>query len=613
MRPFIYLIATILSISIELFKIGNILNNGLTLSNTLDLSWQTDSVERLMHGYIAGRDFIFTYGPLFQFIYSLPALLFQINSYTSIILAPLVVHIINLCLLLFIISNLFKNKNIQLYSFIYIAALLSITNFDSNNVFRAVIPIFYAALLFKLFSFNTINTPVNLLILFFPSVYGLYSYDLFIYCILVLIIFLFIRFYAKPNKKRWLSSSALVLIIFSQLIFQIFITVAISGNLNYLIYSLDTLREYKYIMNIPFSPQPALFFLAFPLVLLSFTILILIKNKSRDKTLTLIIFLNLVAFLQLNNLLTRLDEGHIIIAVMSSLFLLNIYVFILFEKNIKSFLLFITMLILIIPYKTNIIELININNISKIASANKMDFKKIYTVNSYYFSNQEIYIMNKFIKKSLNNIMIYPYDSYLLNINNTTYNTLALQLYPYSNSLIEKNTVDSLLQNSPEYIILGIDTKGAVMLDNIPNFSRNPLTAKWMLENYTVYKKNPKYLILEKGKNKNIENRIIKNKCTIYDINVSEIMKSNILEKLTKTSTYYLNNYETRLPYTSDTKQILIIENHTDPNILSDLFSSNIDFSKFEAKTKKLKIIKKHPIPVFKEVFEKEYSIKCYN
>jgi hypothetical protein len=82
-----------ISFIIKLLLLGNQLQNRIFLSNTLDFSWTSDSVERLTHGFVAGRDFVFTYGPLFQIFYSIPSLLFHYPSYYSPLIASLFLQI----------------------------------------------------------------------------------------------------------------------------------------------------------------------------------------------------------------------------------------------------------------------------------------------------------------------------------------------------------------------------------------------------------------------------------------------------------------------------------------------------------------------------------------
>src|SRR5688572_23338777 len=82
---------TFLSLFIlQVNNVGLSLREGISVNPSLDFSWFLDSIERMLHGYILGRDFTFTYGPIFQLIYALPSLFFQIPSYISFALSPLV-------------------------------------------------------------------------------------------------------------------------------------------------------------------------------------------------------------------------------------------------------------------------------------------------------------------------------------------------------------------------------------------------------------------------------------------------------------------------------------------------------------------------------------------
>jgi hypothetical protein len=45
---------------ILVFALGASMKEGISVFGTLDFSWQTNIIERGMHGFIAGKDFIFT-------------------------------------------------------------------------------------------------------------------------------------------------------------------------------------------------------------------------------------------------------------------------------------------------------------------------------------------------------------------------------------------------------------------------------------------------------------------------------------------------------------------------------------------------------------------------
>jgi len=66
---------------LQINAIGLSFKEKIVITNTLDYSWISDFTERLLHGFIAGKDFIFTYGPLYQFLYSLPSIIFKVPSY----------------------------------------------------------------------------------------------------------------------------------------------------------------------------------------------------------------------------------------------------------------------------------------------------------------------------------------------------------------------------------------------------------------------------------------------------------------------------------------------------------------------------------------------------
>ena len=198
--------------------------NKIQLTNTLDFSWSIDSVERFLHGYIAGRDFIFTYGPLYQLIQSMPALLFHVPSYTSVLIAPLLLTALN-CLCIFYLTNFITDKKGKLLLRGLLIFLITFTVFpDPNNLLRILLPLVYTLMYahtsssLRLFFAKprlTRSFPRRresrhfrlkiLPVLALPAIFGLYSFDLFITC---MIITLFVFCYdtyktlTKPKKTN---------------------------------------------------------------------------------------------------------------------------------------------------------------------------------------------------------------------------------------------------------------------------------------------------------------------------------------------------------------------------------------------------------------------------
>ena len=273
---------------------------------------------------------------------------------------------------------------------------------------------------------------------------------------------------------------------------------------------------------------------------------------------------------------------------------------------------------LLVPNKQTFYNTFAPKNILKVIYTirQKPSFFRVYSLPQYYYSENEVNDLTKIIKENKGKVYIYPYDSYLLNIEGTTYNSFALGTYTYSGSLVEEKTVEGFRLQPPRLIILGIDTKGALNLDDIPNFTRNPLLAKWMIKNYTIYQVKPKYLVLSFTPNK----KVTGDKCLVQQLSVNLAGKENILQKtvdVIKPAVYYLGKI--RLPYSPSTKSYLIFNYVFTSSGLISLFN-NTEIS--TAKTNlldnsgNLEITRVSAFLSRKEkkVFQKnEFSLKCAN
>ena len=132
----------IIAMLLQLSLLGDNILHGIPLTNTLDFSWQTDSVERLLHGFLAGRDFIFTYGPLFQIIYATPAFLFGQPSYISILFAPILLVIFNIFILYLITNSVMNDSKKTVFVTIFFVFIIDLLAYDQNMLFRILLPFF---------------------------------------------------------------------------------------------------------------------------------------------------------------------------------------------------------------------------------------------------------------------------------------------------------------------------------------------------------------------------------------------------------------------------------------------------------------------------------------
>lgn len=399
------------------------------------------------------------------------------------------------------------------------------------------------------------------------------------------------------------------------MVFLCLASLIINGNFNYISYSLDTVKNYQYVMSIPFSLNKHLLLLIFPTSLIFLLYFLLCKTKITFDTKKIFILLTIIALLQLKSAFIRMDDGHIISGIYPSILVVFLILFVLFQQKIKVVFIFLFLFsYLLIPYKNNYFQVISIQNILASLSLiqTSQPFLTLYRLSdNYYFSNDDFKMFESIIMNNPGQVMVYPYDSYVLNIFGQTFNTLGLQMYQYSNSLVEKKTVEQLRKSPPNFIILGIDDRGATRLDNIPNFSRNPQLTKWMIKNYSVDKKADNYLILRFNPEK--QKKTVDKHCKVYEIDTTEIMQNNIFENIFKASTYYLEtDTGPRLPYMPNTNKILFIEQFNNAKNLQAIFENDTYFETYNTEKKQLKIIKKYPTPKSQKTFERTQQVKCY-
>jgi hypothetical protein len=190
---------------------------------------------------------------------------------------------------------------------------------------------------------------------------------------------------------------------------------------------------------------------------------------------------------------------------------------------------------------------------------------------SSYLTEADVDQITQIIQRQKKSIYIYPYDSYILNISDTTYNSFALGSYTYSNSLVEEETIRGLQANPPAMVILAVDNIGAIALDDIPNFTRNPLIAKWLIKNYSLAHAYPKYIVLRYDPHKRPQ---IINSCQAYQLTIALNAKESFIQKIMnviKPPLYYLG--PTRLPYAPWSDTYLIFSNINSETTLKNLFS----------------------------------------
>lgn len=598
---------------LELNYIGFSLREKITIQSSLDFSWFSDSIERFLHGFILGKDFTFTYGPLFQFYYSIPSLIFNIPSHASVAVSPIMSFPAVFLLLLYISKCLSKDSLVQaiyiLFSFLFLGFIVV----DGVTSIKMLTPI-----VFTLFLYRNIYEKKNLLkiflLSFLPTLFGLYIYNLFITTFLIEILAVgFYLFLKRSNLKQELS---VILIIPLTIIYQLLFSMLFTRNLDYFKSSLDSVSNYRYVMDLVWAYDRNNILLVFPLLSFIFLMYLLRTNIIEKKTSKYLIVLILSSLIELTYALSRSDAGHFLSAVFPSIIAVYSVIFV-YSKKSSVMLILGLLLFVLIPFKPNFYNNLAPKNILKVVSVvrNKPDFFNIYKLpQDYYYSEKEILEITKIVKNNKDKVYVYPYDSYILNIENTTFNSFGLGLYSYTNSFVEKRTVENFEKNPPSIIIFGIDTKGALNLDDIPNLGRNPMLAKWILGNYKVIQKTHKYLVLSYDKNKQ---KITSNDCNILTLLINITAKESLMQKLInviKPPVYYLKNV--RLPYSPWTKDYLLFENINDANGVAMLFNDSLNKKnmKYMSNVKEIHLVRVSPFFHKREtkIFNiNEYSLKC--
>lgn len=600
-------------IFLNLIQLGLQIRDKITIFSSLDFSWTSDSIERLLHGFIQGKDFIFTYGPLFQLIYSWPSLIFKIPAYSSVALSPITISLISTLIVIIISKIIFEDKNQQFLLSIF---LLFFVGLISSPDIKMLIPILFSLILIKL-ELKHFSPLSMLLIPTLPTFFGLFSYDLFVYCSLILIIFLIFSFII--NFKNFKKNYILFIIpVLSVGIIHILFSLIFTHNLQYILFSLDTIKNYEYLMNTPFQIFARANFLFIFTIGLIPVYYFFLKDKPDKKTKLISVLLLVASIIELKTAFIRSDEGHIIRAIYPSLITFYIILYFLIKKR-KKFIAVAIIFFIFIPNKPtyNLFALKGINYIYKTISENYSFFDIYKFPKDYYYSKKDFKFFSTLVPN--NPVFVFPYDNYILNIQNSTFNYFPLQFYPYSNSRTENEAVKRLKKTPPKYVILGVDTKGVIALDDIPNLTRNPILFRWLINNYQVFKKTNTYLVLIYNPNKQT---LTKNDCSLYSLNANlnteNSLTMKILQFIIKPPIYYVKTSKifSRIPYVGKADSYLFFDEYTNPNKIEELFRYKIDFSKYredKKMEKEVKIIKKIPfINRDTPVDSKKINVKIY-
>ncbi len=577
-----------------LLQIGASLQQGILLRSSLDFSWVSDAIERYLHGYVAGRDYLFTYGPMFQLLYALPAIIFHIPSYTAAAISPVIIEIVFLFVLLSLVCLLTTENKERILLFGYLLFIVGVINPDYANIMlRSSLPLLFAVLAITQF-FSDRGIIRLLVIAALPSLFGLYSYDIFLQCVFITFVFavyavgsdLLALFTAKQfHSGKLIKSTSLrkgALLFLFLMLFQGVISIILSGGMSYSFYSLATISDYFYVMNTAWEFGKSNYLFIFPILLPVLWLLLIRNNTYAAREKKIFIALLVASLLALRAAFVRSDSGHIEMSILPSI--IGTFIFLFFLRKQMNRRLFTIALIFfaLIPFRENYFAFIAGSNIKEIVHVikNKPDFLAIYKLPSnYYYSTEDLQRFSRIINSYKGKVFVYPYDSYLLNINHTTYNSFPLQFYDYSNVPIEKKAISEMQKNPPIIIILGIDTKGAIQLDNMPNFTRNPLFAQYVLSHYSVDEVHTNYLILHYHGEMHRQSIVNTNECSVEKMHIHTnqlaVIQTDVIN-LIKPSVFFINSTQSRIPFKPSITDYYYFRNITDARAVSKLFLHTI-------------------------------------
>jgi hypothetical protein len=522
-----------------------------------------------------------------------------------------------LFIILIIIAKLiYEDKKDRIFFFSFLLFIAGLVAYPSSDIIKILLP-FVFALTWSKYIFKNTSLKSVILITLLPTVFGAFSYDLFIYCLIISFTLSLVKFFSK----RKLLNIALPLMCIG--VYQFLFSYLISGGPDYIRYSLQTSLNFIGSLTTKWSFGDSALTVIFPLVLIFLIIHLLIyKNMISPKKLTIFFVMSLVSLVEIQTAFVRSDSGHIIRAVYPSIITCFTILYFIARKNSKLLLLGL-LLFTIIPYKSVFSLSVGDIRLALDTVRIKPSFLSVYEVNGKYsLNNKDIEYLTNFTSHNKDKVFVFPYDSYLLNITGSTYNSFPLQYY--SSSVDMEITSQKLMQkNPPEYIVLGIDGKSVLDLDQTPNLTRNPVIFKWILNNYLEDKVSDDYLILKlNNKPKTIPQS--KN-CSLYGLTFKSSGKyynlTDTFTQLIKRDIFYLdyNNNIIRLPELKTDTEYLVFDGYKNSLEISGLFSEKIDFSSGYAKNldkQNITVIKYSLLDLKKKTIKlsgQEVGIKCYN
>jgi len=414
-----------------------------------------------------------------------------------------------------------------------------------------------------------------------PSIFGLYVYDLFPQTILIGVLLLgYLVLKSKETISRRIIATTGFIV--GLAVFQVLTSFIVSGSILYTKDSLATLSDYYAIMNTVWEVGKSNYLFVSPMVMVVLMIVLYKSSLFSQRLKVVLLVLATTAFTQLRTALIRSDSGHILAALYPSMIVAFIMLYFLMKTKKVYFALLFIFLFTLTPFRDNYYSYLSVKNINAvlhvIRAKENTGFQDAYSFpKDYAIPSSVRQDMFAFIAQHKGDVMVYPFDTYLLNSQQTTFNTYALQLYDYSSSRVEERTVSVLEKRPPMYIILEVDGASAFALDGMPNFTRNPFVAKWMIKNYSILKKVGSVLLLRYDPQKQVQYPSA-GQCLGYSLE-GNFSNFDGLSLIKPNLSYFVYNGAFRLPVKSGVSSYLVILQNNSVNGLESVFKSGINFS----------------------------------
>jgi hypothetical protein len=304
-----------------------------------DNSWVFGLASKLQQGEISGRDFYFTYGFLSQVLIQFGSMLNKsgspVDGFPFIVLSFWTLNIVLLAILLILIEQI--DAKCTLFIITTVALLNSV--YFNFAVFRTLILLLYATLLYRAMSASDDRTQIILAVIvgIVCLIAQLFITDLGLFAIFSTVLILggyaiFARFPVilkredlhRPVKYLQILGIVLSIFIFGNLFISIFFKLS-SENYDHIFdyqrYGFEIIRGYNYTMGIewmlPWLPTIIL------CIIVVYVICFILINLRRIKTSDgyLLFSLMIASLTQLKSATIRSDQGHIVFALIPIVFL----------------------------------------------------------------------------------------------------------------------------------------------------------------------------------------------------------------------------------------------------------------------------------------------------